>query len=72
MRHILESARTGQVSVSMAVEELGLSRNRLDKLLSDYLATYGPGMHRNSVPVVTQASPLVFTIKHTVPHAKPG
>jgi len=53
IRHILESVRTGHVSASTAAEELGLSRNRLYQLLSDYLAAYGPGIHRSWVPGVS-------------------
>lgn len=53
IRHVLEGVRTGKVSAQAAAEVLGLSRNRLYQLFSDYLAAYGPGMHRNWTPGVS-------------------
>lgn len=53
IRHVLDGVRTGEVSAQAAAEVLGLSRNRLYQLLSDYLAAYGPGTHRNWAPGVS-------------------
>jgi len=49
----LEGVRTGEVSAQAAAEALGLSRNRLYQLFSDYLAAYGPGTHQNWAPGVS-------------------
>ena len=49
----MEGVRTGEVSALAAAEVLGLSRNRLYALFSDYLAAYGPGTHRNWAPGVS-------------------
>lgn len=50
---MLECVRSGDVSVSVAAEELGLSCRRLYQLYGDYLAAYGPGTHGTWVPGIS-------------------
>jgi len=53
IRHVLEGVRTGKASAQVAAEALGLSRNRLYELFSDYLTAYGPGTHRHWAPGIS-------------------
>lgn len=45
--------RTGAISAQAAAEALGLSRNRIYELFTDYLAAYGPGRHQHWAPGVS-------------------